>query len=279
MLQRLALMLVLCVTPLTSGFAAETPRPAFDPHTLQQMINDYRRSHGLGPVEIHPRLTAAAQEHSEDLARHDTISHQGSDGSQPWTRVERAGYPARFTAENVSVGRISMDSLIMGWRHSPPHNANLLASNARQMGIAMVYRPGTRYKTYWTLVLGAQRDADKQYKQRKKSKPAKPMTVAKAPKTPVPAPVAGVAPAPNPAPVAAPAVAAEPLLAPAVNAVPVANTPPVTSPVVDAPPPVVTAPAVVNTTASISPTPEPVSSDSERVTVIPKQRDSTRKAP
>jgi hypothetical protein len=177
MLRRLALVLSVGVALLAPRLAAAEAMifspPEFDPAVIQKLINDYRHSRGLGPVEINAKLAAAASAHSHDLAQRDTISHEGADGSHPWNRVERTGYPARFTAENVGVGQKSMNQVIDGWRRSPPHNANLLATNARQMGIAMVYRPGTRFKTYWTLVLGAQREPNKLYQPKKKPKPKK----------------------------------------------------------------------------------------------------------
>jgi hypothetical protein len=175
--RRLALILSVVGGLLAPSLAAAEAMifapPEFDPAAVQKLINDYRRSRGLKPIQLNARLTAAAFAHSRDLARHDTISHRGSDGSSPWTRVNRAGYPARFAAENVGVGQKSMAQLIAGWRRSPPHNANLLARKARQMGVAMVYRPGTHYKTYWTLVLGAQREPGKLYKPHRKSKGVK----------------------------------------------------------------------------------------------------------
>lgn len=272
MLQRLALILslgaALSAPNLTPALAAESVRPEFDPAVIQQLINDYRRSHGLTPVEINPKLTAAAREHSEDLARHDTISHQGSDGSQPWTRVERTGYPARFTAENVGCGQKSMDQLIMGWRKSPPHNANLLAAHARQMGIAMAYRPGTRFKTYWTLVLGAQRDADKQYKPRKKPAPGKAVVATRA-KPPAKA---------GAAPVATGAAPAAPATITAAPAKPPAMRPPVMTSAVPAAASAPAAPQAPATAPVLAPSvvqEDPAAS----VTIVSKQQDLTKKAP
>ncbi|MFX5777110.1 CAP domain-containing protein, partial [Acinetobacter baumannii] len=37
-------------------------------------------------------LERAAQEHSEDMARHDYMDHTGRDGSTPAQRVTRSGY-------------------------------------------------------------------------------------------------------------------------------------------------------------------------------------------
>lgn len=157
----------------TLATAAPSAPPAhLDPAEAQRLINDYRRQRGLKPLEINARLAAAAAGHSADLARRDTISHQGSDGSDHWIRIKRTGYVARYTAENVGVGQKSIGELIAGWRRSPPHNANLLSTSARQMGIALACRPGARYKTYWTLVLGA--PYERPVRPVKQARPSKP---------------------------------------------------------------------------------------------------------
>jgi len=121
----------------------------------QAMINRYRRQNGLKPLTINPRLTAAAKAHSRDLAKWDRISHYGSDGSNPWDRVRRAGYKARLAAENVGTGQATLKQVFAGWKRSASHNKNLLLKDAKQMGIALVYDAKTEFKTFWTLVLGA----------------------------------------------------------------------------------------------------------------------------
>lgn len=121
----------------------------------QNLINTYRTQKGLKPLKVNQKLTAAAQAHSEDLARSDRISHFGSDGSDHWQRIHRTGYSARVTAENVATGQRSVNDVIVGWEKSRDHNANLLLADAEEMGIAMVYKPDTQFKTFWTLVVGA----------------------------------------------------------------------------------------------------------------------------
>jgi uncharacterized protein YkwD len=149
---------------VAANFQSETPEAIkaskdaaarFDPASAQNLINEYRQRKGLKPLTINAKLTAAAYEHSQDLAKHDRISHYGSDGTDPWARVTRTGYPARLAAENVGTGQLSIQEVFDGWRKSPDHNANLLLRDAREMGIAVVYRPETEFKTFWTLVLGA----------------------------------------------------------------------------------------------------------------------------
>ena len=126
-----------------------------DAEYARKVINDYRKKHGLKPLQLSPELTKAAKMHSRDLARWDRISHYGSDGSNPWDRVKRAGYNARVAAENVGTGQASFDEVMKGWKASPSHNKNLLMAEAKHMGIALVHDPNTEFKTFWTLVLGA----------------------------------------------------------------------------------------------------------------------------
>lgn len=129
-------------------------RVRLDPQEALKLINQYRRTKGLGEVTLDPILTKIAKTHSRDLAKHDRISHFGSDGSNPWDRVERSGYRPQLAAENVGTGQLSIKEVMQGWKDSPGHNKNLLLPDARNIGIALVYDPKTEYKTFWTLVLG-----------------------------------------------------------------------------------------------------------------------------
>jgi len=126
-----------------------------DLEKARQLINAYRKSHGLKPLTLNPALTEAAKLHSRDLAKWDRISHYGSDGSNPWDRVKRVGYKAKVAAENVGTGQASVEEVLKGWEASPGHNKNLLLREAEHMGIALVQDPRTEFKTFWTLLVGA----------------------------------------------------------------------------------------------------------------------------
>lgn len=161
----LPLLIVLIVVSLaacTEGTAHLTGQDAridisqvkLDPEEARAMINRYRAEKGKKPLALNPVLTRAAQRHSTDLAKQDTISHSGSDGSNPWKRVTGAGYHAQLAAENVGAGQRSMAEVFRGWQESPGHDRNLLLADATQMGIALTVDAGTRYGTFWTLVIG-----------------------------------------------------------------------------------------------------------------------------
>jgi uncharacterized protein YkwD len=119
------------------------------------LINGYRAEKGLKPLKLDPLLVVAAKSHSRDLAKHDRISHYGSNGSSPWDRVAAAGYKARLAAENVGTGQVTLSEVVKGWKASDGHNKNLLLPEAEHMGIALVQDTKTEFKTFWTLVVGA----------------------------------------------------------------------------------------------------------------------------
>jgi uncharacterized protein YkwD len=126
-----------------------------DAERARDLVNAYRKEKGLRPLKLQPALTEAARAHSRDLAKWDRISHFGSDGSNPWDRVKRAGYSAKLAAENVGTGQATIEEVMKGWRASPGHNKNLLLPDAEHMGIALVQDSKTEFKTFWTLVIGS----------------------------------------------------------------------------------------------------------------------------
>ncbi len=130
-------------------------RAALNPEAARDAINNYRRTKGLKPLKLDAELTTAARAHAQDLAKWDRISHYGSDGSNPWDRVKRAGYNAKLAAENVGTGQATFDEVMKGWQNSPGHNKNLLQAEAQHIGLALVHDPKTEFKTFWTLVIGS----------------------------------------------------------------------------------------------------------------------------
>lgn len=129
------------------------PVESFTPEQALSLVNDYRADKGLPPLDLHPQLERAAFAHAHDLADHDRISHFGSDGSDPWERVQRTGFDPQVAAENVGTGQITFGELFREWKRSPDHNANLLLPDATHMGVAVVEKPDTQFKTFWSLVL------------------------------------------------------------------------------------------------------------------------------
>ena len=128
---------------------------ALDAETARKLINEYRKEKGLKPLKLNAELTAAAKSHSRDLAKWDRISHYGSDGSNPWDRVKRTGYPGAAGGRERRHRPDRLPGGLRGWKESPGHNKNLLLADATHMGIALVQDPKTEFKSFWTLVIAA----------------------------------------------------------------------------------------------------------------------------
>jgi uncharacterized protein YkwD len=113
--------------------------------------NKARAEEKLPPLETDPKLAAAARAHSEDMATHDKMTHEGSDGSTASQRIERQGYRYRSAGENVAFGQSSTDEVMKTWMNSPRHRENILGKFT-QVGIAVARgKDGT---PFWTVDFG-----------------------------------------------------------------------------------------------------------------------------
>jgi uncharacterized protein YkwD len=128
-----------------------------DANAAASMISGYRANNGLGAVSIDPALMQLAQAQAQAMVARDRITHNPG-GAAFVERLRRSGYNATVAAENISAGYHSLAEAFSGWRHSPPHRANMLLKGADRMGIAAVYAPGSKYKVFWALIIAAADD-------------------------------------------------------------------------------------------------------------------------
>jgi uncharacterized protein YkwD len=97
--------------------------------------NRERAAANLSPLSGNPKLEAAARRHARDMADHDMMSHEGSDGSKPQDRIERAGYHGRKSGENVAEGQRTVAEVMRAWMNSPHHRENILGDFS-EIGVA-----------------------------------------------------------------------------------------------------------------------------------------------
>ena len=107
------------------------------------------------PLTWNAKLGAAAQEHSDDMARNDFMGHEGSDGSTPDERIERHGYHYRSWGENVAAGQLDTRAVVQRWLESPGHCKNIMNAKITEMGMALTENKGSEYRQYWTVDFGA----------------------------------------------------------------------------------------------------------------------------
>ena len=103
------------------------------------------------PLHLDESLTHAALAHATDMAAHDRFDHQGSDGSTPAQRVERAGFGHhRIVGENIAAGAMTASEVTQGWLASAPHCANIMDGRFTLIGIAYAENVRTRSAIFWT---------------------------------------------------------------------------------------------------------------------------------
>ena len=146
---------VLVATALIADAALATSRsekslPTLN-HQVLAAVNRFRAVHGLVALRESAALDRSARQHSLEMGRQGYFAHDSADGSSFWQRIKRY-YPQQGSSywsvgENLvwrspNLGAAKAMSL---WIASPPHRANLLSKQWRQVGVSavgVVHAPG-----------------------------------------------------------------------------------------------------------------------------------------
>lgn len=162
----LILIALLSVAPLSACTSAAesvgsifksplaTKQGSVDAGEAAALISQYRQSRGLSAVTVDPTLTRIAVVHAQRMAAADKMAHVLPGEGSFTQRLAAGGFTAAMAAENVAAGQDTLADVLEAWRKSPGHNANLLLPNVSKIGIALAIAEGSKYKTYWALVLG-----------------------------------------------------------------------------------------------------------------------------
>ncbi len=124
--------------------------------------NRYRQQNGCPPLKENAILMGTAQAHSEDMAIHDFVGHNSSDGTTAWDRIEQAGYHYSLVAENVAWGQSTPEQAVDAWfNETPPndlHRQNILNCKLQDIGVGYYYLANDPGKitahSYWTQDFG-----------------------------------------------------------------------------------------------------------------------------
>lgn len=108
------------------------------------LLNRIRARAGLRPLRMNRRLAAVASRHAADMVRRHYFAHDTPSGVSPFTRILRAHYvPAHASwslGENIAWGTASLAepaAIVRAWMDSPPHRANILSRQFREIGIGV----------------------------------------------------------------------------------------------------------------------------------------------
>lgn len=122
------------------------------PYEVLDAVNSLRAASGAAPVQLDSRLTAAAETHSQDMARQNRPWHFGSDGSSPIDRVRRVGYSGLMLGENISETYETELKTLSAWMDQDDTRRVILERRAVDMGFAWYQE--SNGKIWWTMIMG-----------------------------------------------------------------------------------------------------------------------------
>ena len=97
-------------------------------------------------LSVDPRISAAAQGHSEDMAARGYFAHDSPDGRDFADRITAAGYSSPG-AENIAQGQPDAATVVQDWMESPGHRRNILDCSLSTIGVGLA-------DGYWTQNFG-----------------------------------------------------------------------------------------------------------------------------
>ena len=161
-------LMVIVLGGVLAGCAAPAGKPGFyqalnrrgaqiDATSARDMLNAYRARNGLGPVALDPQLMRIAEAEVRAMAEANRVDHAIGRGNRLKDRLKSAGYDFATAVENVSAGYYTFAEAFSGWRDSQQHRANMLRPDVGRMGIATQYRPGSKYKVFWSMILAGRK--------------------------------------------------------------------------------------------------------------------------
>lgn len=121
-----------------------------DEAAAASMFSGFRSNQGRGPLTVDPALMRVAQAQAEAMAAANEVGVRTGPLS---TRLQSIGYAHRAAHETTSAGYLTLAEAFSGWRDSSPHRAAILDARMTRMGIATGFRPGSKYRVFWALVV------------------------------------------------------------------------------------------------------------------------------
>ncbi len=118
------------------------------------LINALRARKGLEPLVRDAAASSAALDQAARMARAGRMQHNIGLGANFYDRMKGQGV-ALPAAENIAAGQDDAARAFYAWVRSPKHLVNMLGSNYRGLGVAVVKNPASGDRPYWAMVLSA----------------------------------------------------------------------------------------------------------------------------
>ncbi len=122
---------------LVSLVAFAQSGPTAQERQLVNQLNQSRREAGLPPLQVDPKLTQAAREHSQLMSARNQLGHVLEGEPSVANRLAATGLRFNRSGENVGYNT-DFNGLHSGWMNSPPHRENILDPRFTLVGIGVV---------------------------------------------------------------------------------------------------------------------------------------------
>ncbi|MGW1892743.1 CAP domain-containing protein [Streptomyces sp. NPDC002004] len=104
---------------------------------ILQLVNAERAKENCPALKENSQLQEAAQSFADDAYKNKLQNHTGSDGSSPENRIQKAGYNASRTGENMYYGSTDAKDIVDWWIGSSGHHANMVDCRFTDTGVAV----------------------------------------------------------------------------------------------------------------------------------------------
>ena len=125
------------------------------------LLNNYRVANGLSPLLVSDMISQACDRHNSDMAKYKFFDHYSAKSdwfpanASPWDRMAASGYTYNTSkGENIAAGQSTAAQVFAAWKASSGHNANMLNSAYKVLGVSFYQFAGSPYTSYWTTDFG-----------------------------------------------------------------------------------------------------------------------------
>lgn len=102
-----------------------------------KLTNNERTKVGLNIVTANQLLAKAAYEKGQAIIEHQSFKHD-LDNKRFSAWIKDAGYDYAYVGENLAIDFVTSEGVIRAWLKSPSHKKNLLNSNFKEIGVAII---------------------------------------------------------------------------------------------------------------------------------------------
>jgi hypothetical protein len=108
------------------------------PSNIIELTNQERAANGLNTLRENSKLAAAALAKANNMFEVQYWDHFGPNGETPWQFIRAEGYNYVYAGENLAKGFQTAEGVHEAWMASPTHAANIMSTNYKDIGVAVV---------------------------------------------------------------------------------------------------------------------------------------------